>query len=84
MHVKLDDKELGSETPEQDESFAYIQVIEDTPEPDQTDESKDSLEVESTSEAQDGSQQANQSKNTFKYNSSHPEDQTIGNKDSPR
>ena len=35
-------------------------------------------------EAQDGSQQANQSKNTFKYKSSHPKDQIIGNKDSPR
>jgi len=32
-------------------------------------------------EAQDGSQQANQSKNTFKYKSSHPDDQIIGNKD---
>jgi len=30
------------------------------------------------------SEQANQSKNTFKYKSSHPEDQIIGNKDSPR
>jgi len=35
-------------------------------------------------EAQDGSQQANQSKNTFKYKSSHLEDQIIGNKESPR
>ena len=33
MHVKFDDKESRSETPEQDESFA------DTPEPDQTAES---------------------------------------------
>jgi len=36
MHVKFDDKEPGCETPEQDESFADIQVTEDTPEPDQT------------------------------------------------
>ena len=36
MHVKFDDKEPGSETPQQDESFADIQVTEDTPEPDQT------------------------------------------------
>ena len=34
--------------------------------------------------AQDGSQQADQSKNTFKYKSSHPDDQIIGNKESPR
>jgi len=75
MHVKFDVKELGSKTPEQDESFADIQAIEDTSEPNQTEESKDSPEAEPTSEAQDevasdeaqdGSQQANQSKNTFK------------------
>jgi len=34
--------------------------------------------------AQDGSQKADQSKNTFKHKSSHPEDQIIGNKESPR
>jgi len=93
MHVKFDDKEPGSETPEQDESFADIQVTEDIPEPDQTDESEDSPEGEPTleaqdevasDEAQDGSQQANKSKNTFKNKSSHPEDQINGNKDSPR
>jgi len=93
MHVNIDDKEPGSETPEQDESFVDIQVTEDTLEPDQIVESKDSLEAKPTSEAQDevasdeaqdGSQQAIQSKNTFKYNSSHPEDHIIGNKDSPR
>jgi len=93
MHVKFDDKEPGNETPEQHESFADIQATEDTSEPDQTEESEDSLEAEPTleaqnevasDEAQDGSQQANQSKNTFKYKSSHPEDQIIGNKDSPR
>jgi len=93
MHIKFDDKEPGSETPEQDESVANIQVTKDTPEPDQTFESKDSPEAEPTSEAQnevasdeaqDGSQQTNQSKNTFKYKSSHIEDQIIGNKDSPR
>jgi len=93
MHVKFDDKKPGSETQEQDESATNIQVTEDTPEPDQTVESKDSLEAEPTleaqdevasDEAQDGSQKANQSKNTFKYKSSHLEDQVIGNKDSPR
>jgi len=31
MHVKFDDKEPVSETPEQDESCADIQVTEDTP-----------------------------------------------------
>jgi len=93
MHVKFDDKEPRSETPEQDESFADIKATEDTSEPDQVEESKDSLEAKPTSEAQDdvasdeaedGYQQANQSKNTFKYKSSYPVDQIIGNKDSPR
>jgi len=93
MHVKFDDKEPGCETPEQDESYTDIQVTEDTSEPDLTEESKDNPEVEPTLEAQDeaasdeaqhGSQKANQSKNTFKDKSSHPEDQIIGNKDSPR
>ena len=93
MHVKFDDKEPGNEIPEQDESFADIKVPEDTSEPDQTIESEDSPEAEPTPEArdevasddaQDGSQQANQSQNTFKYKSSHLEDQIIGNKESPR
>jgi len=53
MHVKFDDKEPGSETPEQDESFAEIQLPEDTSEPDQIVESEDSPETEPTSEAQD-------------------------------
>jgi len=81
MHVKFDDKEPGNKTPKQGESFADIQVPEDTSEPDQTPESEESPEAEATPEAQDGSKQANQSKNTFKYKSSHPEDQIIGNKD---
>jgi len=34
MHVKFDDKEPGSETPEQDESYADIQATKDTSEPD--------------------------------------------------
>jgi len=93
MHVKFDDKEPASETPEQDESFADIQVTEDTPEPDQIVGFEDSPEAEPTreaqdevasDEAQDGSQQANQSKNTLKYKSSHPDDQIIGNKESSR
>ena len=93
MHVKFDDKEPGNETPEQDESFANIQDSEDTPEPDQTSESEDSPEAIPNPEAQeevasdvaqDGSQQANQAKNTFNYKSSHPEDQIIGNKECPR
>jgi len=93
MNVKFDDKEPGNETPEQDESVADIQVPEDTSEPDQTVEYEEIPEAEITpeaqdevasNEAQDGSQQANQSKNTFKYKSSYPEDQIIGNKESPR
>jgi len=92
MHVKFDDKEPGNETPEQDESVADIQVPKDTLEPDQTGEYEEIPEAEITpeaqdevasNEAQDDSQQANQSKNTFKYKSSHPEDQIIGNKESP-
>ena len=75
------DKIIGKGTIEQDESVANIQVPEDTSEPDQTPESEESPEAEATPEAQDGSKQANQSKNTFKYKSSHPEDQIIGNKD---
>ncbi|KEH16871.1 hypothetical protein MTR_0080s0090 [Medicago truncatula] len=89
----------GSETPDQDESFTDIQVAEDNSEPDQKAESEDSPEAQPTSEAeptleaqnqnasdeaQDGSQLAIQSKNTFKYKSSHPEYQIIGNKDSLR
>jgi len=78
MHVKFDDKEPGSETPEQDESCADIQVTEDTPEPDQTSDSEVSLEAEPTSEAQDevASDEA--------QDGSHPKDQIIGNKDSPK
>jgi len=87
MHVKFDDKEPGNETPKQDESVADIQVSEDTLEPDQIAENEEIQETEITAEAQDeaqnGSQQANQSKNTFKYKSSHHEDQIIGNKESP-
>ena len=78
MHVKFDDKEPGSKTPKQDESFADIQVLEDTPEPDQIAEPNSEAQDEVASdEAQDGSQQATQSKNSFKYKSSHPEDQII-------
>jgi len=70
-----------------------MQVPEDTSEPDQISESEGSPEVEPTpkaqdevasDEAQDGSQQANQSKNTYKYKSSHHEDQFIGNKECHR
>jgi len=93
MHVKFADKEPGNETPEQGECFEDIQDSEDTLEPDQIDASDVSPEVVRTLEAQeevasdvaqDGSQKAVQSKNTFKYKSSHPEDQIIGNKESPR
>jgi hypothetical protein len=93
MHIKFDDKEPGNETREQGESFADIQVPEDNSEPDQTQESEGSPEAKPTpeaqiedasDEAQDGSQQANQSKNTFKYKSSHLEDLIIRNKESPR
>jgi len=93
MHVKFDDKDPRNETLEQDESVADMQVPEDTSEPNQTAEYGEFPEAEITpeaqdevayDEAQDGSQQANRSKNTFKYKSSHPEDQIIRNKESPR
>jgi hypothetical protein len=93
IDVKFDDKEPGNETLEQSEILADIQVPKDTSEPDQNFESEDSPEAKPTLEAQDekgyyeaqnGSQQANQSKNTFKYKSSHPEDEIIRNKESPR
>ena len=93
MHVKFDDKEPGIKTAEQDESFAEIQVPEDTLEPDQIAESEESPEAEPTSEgqeeiasdeAQDGLHQADPPRNTFKHKSSHPEKLIIGNKNSPR
>jgi len=87
MHVKFDDKKPGNETSEQGESYADMQVPEDNSEPDQTPESEESPEAQdkvACDEAQHGSQQANQSKNTFKYKSSHLEDQIIGNKDNPK
>ena len=40
--------------------------------------------IETSEEDQNVSQQVIQSKNSFKYKSSHPEDQIIGNKESPR
>ena len=40
--------------------------------------------VEASEEAHVDSQQVIQSRNSFKYKSSHPEDQIIGNKESPR
>jgi len=83
VHIKFDDKEPGSEIPKLVESFADIQVFEDTSEPDQTPKSDEISEAEpspeahneeASNEAQYGSQQATQSKNTFKYKSSHPEE----------
>jgi len=67
-------------------------VPKDTSEPEQTPDSDESPEAKPTpeaqietafTEAQDDTHQANQSKNTFKYKSSHPEDLIIGNKESP-
>ena len=55
MHVKFDDKELGNETPEQDESVTDMQVPEDTSEPNQTTEYEEIPEAEITLEAQEGS-----------------------------
>jgi len=107
MHVKFDDKEPGSKTPEQDESIAGSEESDDYSEPDQTSELDGTSEaatapdapkaatapdapeavtaldvpvVEASEEAHDDSQQVIQSRNSFKYKSSHPEDQIIGNK----
>ncbi|XP_039684999.1 nucleolar protein dao-5-like [Medicago truncatula] len=91
--------EPESKTPEQDESTAGTHDSEDASESDQPSDNEKSPEAESspeaepTSEAQDGvasdegqddSEQANQSKNTFKYKLSQLEDQIIGNKESPK
>jgi len=92
MHIKFDDKENENETSDQGESFADMQVPKDTSESFEYSDFEDSPEAVPTSEAQDkevsdeaedGSQQANQFKNTFKYKSSHHEDLIIGNKESP-
>jgi len=93
MHVKFDEKEPGSKTPEQDESIAGSEESDDYLELDQTSELNDAPEVvtapdvlveEASEEAHIDSQQVIQSINSFKYKSSHPEDQIIGNKESPR
>ena len=93
MHVKFDDKEPESKTPEQDESIAGSEESDDYSEPDQTSELDGTSEavtaldvpvVEASEEAHDDSQQVIQSRNSFKYKSSHPEDQIIGNKESLR
>jgi len=93
MHVKFDDKEPESKTPEQNESIAGSEESDDYSEPDQTSVLNDAPEVvtapdvpveEASEEAHVDSQQVIQSRNSFKYKSSHPEDQIIGNKESPR
>ena len=92
MYVKFDDKEPGSQIPEQIENNAGSEESDDYSEPDQTSETNDISEavtapdvqiVEASEENQDDSQQVIQSKNTFKYKSSHREDQIIGSKESP-
>jgi len=93
MHVKFDDKEPGSKTPEQNENIAGSEESDDYSEPDQTSELNDAPEAvtapdvpveEASEEAHVDSQQVIQFRNSFKYKSSHPEDQIIGNKESPR
>ena len=92
MHVKFDDKEPVSNIPEQNESIAGSEESDDHSEPDQTSELNDASEAvtasnvpveEASQEAPDESQQVIQSRNSFKYKSSHPEDQIIGKKESP-
>ena len=93
MHVKFDDKEPRDKTPEQDENFAGSEDSDDYSKPDQISELNDTSEaakvpdiphVEASEEDHSDSQQVIQSRNSFKYKSSHPEDQIIGNKESPR
>ena len=48
MHIKFDDKDLGNETREQGESFADMQVPEDTSKPDQTPEFEDNPRLHSS------------------------------------
>jgi len=102
MHVKFDDKEPGSKTPEQVESIAGSEESDNYSESDQISELDGTSEavtapdapeaatapdvpvVETSEEAHDDSQQVIHSRNSFKYKSSHPEDQIIGNKESPR
>jgi len=93
MHVKFDDKELGSKIPEQDESIAGLEESDYYSKPDQTSKLDDASEaitepdvpvVEASEEAHVDSRQVIQSRNSFKYKSSHPDDQIIGNKESPR
>ena len=93
MHVKFDDKEPGSKTPEQDESIAVSEESNDYSEPDRIPELDDTSEaaiasdvlvVEASKEDHIDSQQVIQSMNSFKYKASHVEDQIIGNKESPR
>ena len=92
MHVKFDDKEPGDETPEQvdiagsedsdDCSKLYqISEVNDTSE---AEVAPDVPAAEASEDDHNASQQVIQSNNSFKYKSSHPEDQIIGNKDSPR
>ena len=92
MHVKIDDKEPGDETLEQVD-IAGSEDSDDYSEPNQITEVNETPEAEAapdvpTAEASkedhNASQQVIHSKNSFKYKSSHPEDQIIGNKESPR
>jgi len=82
MHVKFDDKEPRDKTPEQDD-IAGSEESDDYSEPDQTSELNGTSEAvtapdvpteEASEEAHNDSQQVIQSRNSFKYKSSHPED----------
>jgi len=56
-------------------------IVSETPE---AEAAPDVPTVEASEEDHNASQQVIHSKNSFKYKSSHPEEQIIGNKDSPR
>ena len=54
------------------------------PETPEAEAAPDAPTAEASEEDHNASQHVIQSRNSFKYKSSHPEDQIIGNKDSPR
>jgi len=96
INKKFYDKKPNNKMLELVKSFVEICVIKDASAPEQASKpigAFDSLEAGATfevhldeedfEESHDGSEEATQSKRTFKYKSSHLEDIIIGNKDSP-
>jgi len=80
MHIKFDDKEPVSKIPKLVESFADIQVFEESDDSPRAEPTPDAHNEEAFHEAQDGSQQATQWKNIYKYKSSHLETKKVPKK----